>query len=176
MLLLVGACQANPEPSPFAGPESTAPAATPPSASPTATPPELPRAATGTDRAAAKAFVRHYIDLVNHAMATGDVAPVVEASGQACESCEAVVDRVQEVYEQGGSIESQGWKITVISPVPGQPKLSPMFDLGLRLTPQRVFVDATAEPRRFDGGKLPATFLLTRHDGGWVVKEWERSS
>ena len=64
-------CQGNPEPAPLPSP-TTSPSPSP-SPSVASAPPVLPNEARGTSAASARAFVRHYVDLVNHAMATGDV-------------------------------------------------------------------------------------------------------
>ena len=175
VVALSAACQSNPEPAPLEGLDSPSPAASSPSPT-TPTPPSMPPAAEGTSRAAAKAFVRHYVSLVNHAMTTGDTGPLERAGAAECESCVGIVERVRTVYDEGGTIESAGWRINSITPVPGRPLTNPMFDVGLELSPQKVVKQQGAAPNSFAGGKMPATFLLARHDGSWTVKEWERSA
>lgn len=55
--------------------------------SPTPTVPELPKEATVGDAAGAEAFVRHWIDLLNYAYATGDTQPAKATSEAGCEAC-----------------------------------------------------------------------------------------
>jgi hypothetical protein len=174
--MLVGACQANPEPSPFAGPESTAPVATPPSASPTATPPELPRAATGTDRAAAKAFVRHWVEVLNYAGPATDGDPLRELSARSCAACHAIADFLDDVEAAGGAIEGRGWrikKIKVISARPGEPVV---LDVLTRVHPQTVTTAAGRPPETFGGGKRLKTFWVDREGGAWQVTRLDQPS
>jgi len=175
LLSLVAArCQSNPAPPPL---ENTAESSTPsPTASPAEVAPTLPAEAKGTSETAAKAFVRHYIELTNHAMATGDTEPLAAASDPACESCNAIINRITGVYAAGGSIESHGWRIGSIQAVPGEARRRPVFDLGIAMSSQRVKEDEKADPQAFDGGRLPATFTLKRQDGTWKVLQWERAA
>ena len=65
---LVAGCTSNAEPSPLPEPSTSAS----PSASPSATPPTMPPEAEGTSPKAAKAFARHYFDVINYAARSGD--------------------------------------------------------------------------------------------------------
>jgi hypothetical protein len=170
-LVLVG-CQANPAPPPLES-TSTSPTASP---TPTAAAPTLPVEAQGTSKAAAKAFVRHYIALINHAVATGETTSLLEASDPECSSCEAVIERVDNVYSAGGSIRSEGWRVMSIRPVPGVPRTQPQFDVGVSMSPQRVVEHQGAEVTIYEGGKLPATFTLVRPGSEWLVLAWERAA
>jgi hypothetical protein len=171
--LTLAGCQANPEPAPLPSPEP-APSASP---SPTAAgAPTLPPEARGTSMASAKAFVRHYIALVNYAMASGSLDELKNAGSPGCTSCAAVIDRVERVYSAGGSIRSHGWRVQSISVVPGRSHNAPALDVGLRLSPQVVVEKRGAAKQSFDGGRLPATFYLSETAGTWVVREWERSA
>jgi hypothetical protein len=170
--LAMAGCQANPAPPPL---ESTSSSPTP-SPSPTITAPTLPAEAQGTSKAAAKAFVRHYIALMNHAVATGHVNPLSDASDPGCSSCAAVVQQVDSVYNAGGSIESEGWQIASIRPVPGTPRARPQFDVGLLMSPQNVIEHSGADVTTYDGGKLPASFTLIRQGSEWRVLGWERAA
>jgi hypothetical protein len=171
-LTLTG-CQANPRPAPLPSPEPA------PSASPTPTAaaaPTLPPEARGTSMASAKAFVRHYVSLVNHAVTSGSLDELKNAAAPGCDSCDAVIDRVEHVYEAGGYIRSDGWRVRTINIVPGHSPKKPALDVGLRLSPQVVVEKKGGAKRSFDGGRLPATFYLAQSAGTWVVQEWERSA
>ncbi len=75
---LLAACSAGSEdesanPAPTAEPTPTlGQAGSPEPTGPQVTEPTLPAAARGSSVRSAKAFVRHYIDLLNYAMVTGD--------------------------------------------------------------------------------------------------------
>lgn len=149
-----------------------------PSATPSPTPiaPTLPAEAKGTTEASAEAFVRHYIDVTNYAMATGDTAALRAVSGSSCVSCQGVIDRIDSVYGAGGSIESGGWELRSVSVVPRTKPSEPQIDVGLFMTPQRVTQKMGNQPSAFPGGRLPATFMLRRDGESWIVTEWERAA
>lgn len=95
-----------PEPSP-----SVTPVATP---SPTAVkvePPELPERARLNTKAGAEAFLRHYVDLVNYAQATGETGALSAAASPGCRACAAFERRVDDVYGKGGTIETSGLRV-----------------------------------------------------------------
>ena len=165
-------CQSNPEPPPLER-AATSPS---PAPSPALAAPTLPPEARGTSEAAAKAFVRHYVAAVNYAMTTGDIEPLRTAGDARCRSCNAVMQRIESVYERGGFIDTDGWRIASIRAVPMQPRRHPTFDLGLVLSPQRVIEHRSARPKQFEGGRLPATLSLDWRGSAWVVANWERAA
>jgi len=69
LVLLVAGCGGDPkaDPSPSTSPAPSI------SSTPTPSPPTLPDAAKANTKAGAIAFVKYYVELVNHAQATGDV-------------------------------------------------------------------------------------------------------
>lgn len=134
----------------------------------------MPTAAKGTSRAAAKAFVRHYFDVLNTAMTSGDTKTLKALSGPDCASCDTIAGNIEETYEAGGSIESRGWIVYVVSFVPEQPRQSPILDLGVRISPERVRASAGAEPKTFRGGRQPMTMYLSRRDRSWQVDRLDR--
>jgi hypothetical protein len=136
----------------------------------------MPAEAKGTGAKAAKAFARYFVQVINHAMATGDIGPLRAASSRRCHSCTAVEQRVESVYSAGGHFEGDGWHIRSIQMVPDQPARAPILDVGLALSPQTVVKRAAAKAEHFPGGRLPATFWLKRHRGQWLVMEWKRSA
>lgn len=138
--------------------------------------PTPPPEAKEKSRKGAKTFIRAYIETVNYATRSGDVAPLRAMATSECQSCTDVADRIESVYDAGGSIESKGWRISSIAPVPGQPSLRPVIDIGLLLSPQVVVASAVAEPERFDGGRLPATFHMQWSAGEWKVARWDRAA
>jgi hypothetical protein len=174
LTVALSGCQSNPKPPPL---ESTSTSSSPtPTPSPTEAAPTMPAEAKGTSEAAAKAFVRHYIELINHATATGEMAPLITASDPQCRSCKAVVERIDGVYQKGGSIESEGWRIQSVQRVPRQPSNRPVFDVGLVMSPQRVVAETSGESKTYKGGRLPATFTLLWSGDSWLVLSWGRSA
>lgn len=162
---LLAGCTSNAEPTP-------PPAPSPPSASPSpsATPPSLPPEAEGTSPQAAKAFARHYFDAINYAARTGDTEGLRKLGTADCVSCEAIASNIEKIYNAGGHIESGGWKLTVVSTVPAQPRLRPVLDLGVVQSPESVVQRAGEAPSSFPGGKKPMTMYLVRVAASWQAK------
>lgn len=129
----------------------------------------MPPEAEGTSPAAAKAFVRHYFDQINYAALTGDTATLRALSTDDCESCDAIASNVERIYNGGGRMETDGWQLTVVSPVPSRPGLRPAFDLGVRQNPESIYKSpGAANPRKYPGGRLAMTIYLA-----WSGTQWE---
>ncbi|MFI5712791.1 DUF6318 family protein [Kribbella sp. NPDC051620] len=105
--------------SPEAGQPNTAPPGSGPTSSATSTPtagnptqitstpsaaPERPKAAEGLTLPAAEAFVRHYVELMNYASATGDTPPLLSASDSGCRQCRIYADYVKKVNAANGGL------------------------------------------------------------------------
>lgn len=167
MWLLVAGCQSNPEPAPLPSPTpSPTPSSSP---SPTVAAPTLPPEARGTSTASAKAFVRHYVALINHATASGDTKGLRSHAAADCSSCTNIADRLDEIYGAGGFIRSNGWRIQSIIPVANQPRTTPALQLAVALSPQRVVEREGGPVRSFEGGRQPMTIFLERLSRSWRV-------
>lgn len=164
--VLVDGCtqDTGPKPSPL---PSTTKSASPTSTAPT--PPVMPAEAKGTSAKSAKAFARHYVDLINFSSKSGDTATLDAASDPACESCAAISKNIRDIYDAGGSITSHGWKLRSATLVPQQPKSRPILDLGIIQAPERVVRASGQAPKRFPGGKQPMTMHLIMRQNAWVV-------
>lgn len=168
-------CQSNPEPPPL----ETAPSASPSPSStePTSEPaPTMPAEAEGPSRAAAKAFVRHFFDVLNHAMNSGETAELRRLSAPGCQSCEAIAGNIESTYSAGGNIQSDGWRLQSVTPVPSQPAVRAIMDLGVLMTTERVTKNSDSKPESFRGGKQPMTIHLSHTDEGWRVERLDRVS
>ena len=172
-LLVVSACtsDAAPEPAPLPSASTESPA---PSASPSPSSPALPAEAEGTSPAAAKAFVRHYIEAVNYASSTGEVNELRSLSSSKCSSCTALIERIETVYTAGGSFRGDGWKVRSIRYQPFQPARQPVLSVSIRLSPQTLVEEAGEPDKKFPGGRDQLTLRLTTDQGDWRVSELER--
>jgi hypothetical protein len=155
--------KAEPSPSPSTPTVSTSP-------SPTA--PVMPAAAAENTKAGAIAFVRYYIELINHAQATGDVGPLEAAESSDCRSCQRASKAVTDIYLSGGHIEGGRWEGTVRSASP-RPDLKAwtLFTI-VRFEPQVVFKDG--QSTRLNGGRSVITFVVV-HTDQWKVIRWSRA-
>ena len=71
--------------------------------------PVLPVQAQGTSVRSAEAFVEYYIDVLNHAMVTGDTKILRAASLNDCSGCTDYEQFIDRLHSAGGSYRSQGW-------------------------------------------------------------------
>ena len=136
-------------------------------------PPTLPAEAKGSSAKSAKAFVRHYVERAEiAAVPNGDTGYAENLGSRQCQSCRSVLARIGQVYDAGGKIASHGWKVTILTVLPSQPRSRPIIDAGISLSPQTVVKRKGAKPVHFGGGRLPATFHLAERRGTWLVMEW----
>lgn len=164
--LLVTGCGSNPEPPPVdAGDTSASPSA---SASSAPEPPEMPAKAEEKSRAGAKAFVRYYIRLVNHAMATGGTEQLRHHRSPSCSTCDAIIARIDQVYAEGGRLSGEGWKLAHLQVVDAQSSRKLLVAASIAITPQTLHPsDGTPSTSAKSRGNLD--FHL-RHTGeAWEV-------
>jgi hypothetical protein len=164
---------ARPKPLPSPSPSSSVASPTP---SPSATPPSLPAEARGTSAAAAKAFVRFYVDSINHALRTGDTTMTRKFSAPGCDSCAAVSRSIAQIYGTGDHLAGKGWQVTAVQAVAQQPVAHPILQVGLKIHPQsKVGADGTVKDRRAGGRKF-MVMTLSRSGGNWLVDRLEQSA
>ncbi|UUZ57735.1 DUF6318 family protein [Nocardioides sp. B-3] len=109
-LLLVAACNGD-EPTPQTPtPTASSSTSTP---TPTVDPLAIPVEATKPTKAGAEALIRHFWDMVNHPVETGDAAPVRKLYGRGCDFCAAGVDFYESILKQGHTIK--GGRESVVS-------------------------------------------------------------
>jgi len=171
LLLVVAGCGGDPQASP--APTPSTPAASPVSTTPS--PPVMPEAAKANTKAGAIAFVRHYIDLINEAQATGDVWGLATVEGQRCGSCRSGRDYIYGVYGSGGHIEGGRLQIRILDALPNAAISGWTIDAKLMFGPQTV-IRPTASPstQTLKGGEVPITVLVEHRTAGWMVHEWTR--
>ncbi len=153
---VLAGCQSNPKPPPL---DDAAASSPPPTASTTKPAPTLPAEAKGTSEAAAKAFVRHYIALINYAMATGDA----ECTRQ------AEPPRLCVLYRRWSATSTTSTRLVAISKarageslrsmafLPRAPPQADCSNVASSLAPQARF--APAAIRTFKGGQQSMTFI-----------------
>jgi hypothetical protein len=136
----------------------------------------MPAEAMGTSAASAKAFVRHYIEVVNFALKTGDVSQIRQLSEGECSSCSAVADSVSTVYGNGDRLTGKGWEVRGVSPVANQPRLRPIIQASVFINPQTKISDSNGKRERRPGGRKLMVFDLESRDGQWIVAQWEQTA
>jgi hypothetical protein len=164
---------ARPKPLPSPSPSSSVASPTP---SPSATPPSLPAEARGTSAAAAKAFVRYWVEVLNHAGATGNTAQLDEVSDDNCRSCQAVIRSIDEAYRAGGYFRGNGWSVETLQPQPFQTKTRPVLSAGVHIAPQDVLRREGGKVTHFEGGQRSMLFRLQWAGGHWTVLQVDQTS
>lgn len=164
-----GTTDAGPPPSPSATPSTS------PSASPSPTAPVMPDAARENTKAGAVAFVRHYVDLINHAQATGDTKALAAVEDSRCRSCQSVRRHLRELYAGGGSIRSGDWRVGA------PPRVSRNADIHgftvevLIRTSDQTVDDGSGHLKHVRGGANILNVFVERAEGSWKVGQWWRA-
>jgi hypothetical protein len=168
---VVAGCGGDPKVDPSPTPSS--PVASPVSTTPA--PPVMPAEAKTDTKAGAIAFVKYYIELINHAQATGDVEPLRPVEGSGCESCQKVRRSIAQIYASGGSIKGGTWR--------------PHFQVGLanndgswlvsgylQFDAEQVQKSAESAVEPSPGGSAFAHMTVQQVGGVWKVVAWSRES
>jgi hypothetical protein len=168
VLVLGTACSEDPPaPDPIAAAPSTS---TTPSATPSPSgPPTMPAEAKGTSRKSAVAFVRHYVDLMNHSASALDPEPLRLLSAEDCAACRRILRSVEEVRDAGGRFVGGAWTVAEPRIVPGVVRRNAQVQLVVTYPRQRVFETKGAQPLKFAAGKTFYTFTLVPEGETWTV-------
>ncbi|TCJ30448.1 DUF6318 family protein [Nocardioides jejuensis] len=124
----------------------------------------LPDLAKRDDAIGAKAFVKYWFAVANHAIATGDTAPLAAISAKDCGSCDALAASVRKSFKDGGHID--GGALHVVG-LELDPRLKPplfRFALRLRQDPKRVLNPAGMAVTR-ESGASALFFVAARRVG-----------
>lgn len=172
-LLLVAGCS-DEEPEPVM-PTTSSPT-TSPSSTPTVDPLAIPAEAKKPTKAGAEALIRHFWDMVNHLVETGDAGPVRKLYGRDCDFCEGGVAFYESVLQQGHTIE--GGKESVV-----RIRADLLSSLkGVKDVYAEVTVESTAQVERdpkgkvvnkFAGGSSVKEFYLSYENGQWGITNVE---
>jgi hypothetical protein len=132
----------------------------------------MPAAASENTKAGAIAFVRYYIELINHAQATGDVDALAAVESPDCRSCTSARDVVTKIYASDGHLEGGKWSGRIRSVAP-RPDLNAwtVFTV-VRFAPQLVVEGG--QTTQLKGGQSLITFVVG-HSDRWQVIRWSRA-
>lgn len=136
------------------------------------TPPTLPPNIDNTSPAAAKAFARHVVDLINYAKTNFDVEPLRQVFGDGCEICTNGLDNTQQLADDGARVEGGKWSVDFLRYVPERPRTEPLLDIVINVTRERVFRPG-AMPEVNPAFQDNYSWLLNHTDaGGWKLTDW----
>jgi hypothetical protein len=135
----------------------------------------MPDTARANTKAGAIAFVRHYIDLINYAQATGDVDPLREAETSECDSCAKVRQSIEQIYRTGGTITGGAWHPAINSALHNSDG-SWLVTGYITFDPQKV-TRSSGGPTEANEGGAATTHLTVKHIAThWKVTMWSRES
>ncbi|MGD9957945.1 DUF6318 family protein [Nocardioides sp.] len=114
-------------------------------------------------RAGAEAFARHWIDVFNHAMTTGDAVTLAKLGTHACESCRNLTRHIHGIYGSGGHVRSDGWRVLqAVATLDETDRVS--VSLRVAQSPELVVRRHPNRRERFSGGKRTFAMSLAWQD------------
>lgn len=165
--LLLAACTDDPEPR-FAEPSPS------PSASESTSPAvDEKEPWERKSKAGAVAFAKHWIDVFNEAQMSGDTSTFAASNTERCVSCRDLTEQLKEIYDDGGSLRSEGWRVIDLVPRPGSLLSDTEVVLRIDRSPQRI-VDGDGRVQRFPGGEATFSMGVTWAKDRWLVDELVR--
>jgi hypothetical protein len=139
---------------------------------PTQTPagPSIPIEAQGTDEASAKAFVRFYFATLSAAMTSGDISAIPPLSDSTCQSCKSIPGRIDNIYDRGGRLDTEGWRVQSLISDPTPASNRKEFLLRVKQSPSTL-LDADGTVLTRTGAKItPMRIRLRIRGESWVVE------
>lgn len=137
-------------------------------------PPTLPPEAEGTSKAAAEAFVRHYVDTINHALATMDSTQLRVLSHRQCGACDGGASFIDRVRRRNGDISGGQYTIasSEVTRLSGAPGFNTM--VGLEMKTSLLTVSGTGTRLDGESGGIPTAmgFRVLRDQGQWVLMDY----
>ncbi|WP_420819123.1 DUF6318 family protein [Nocardioides iriomotensis] len=146
-----------------------------PTGSSSEAPPSLPADAGGSSTRAAKAFARHFVDLVNYASATGDVEAINAVASDSCRVCRGMADGIQDVYSKGGHLEGDGWRVLGTKVLSGGRENERAISLTLLVSSQRRYEKPNSEPIVSDEIRGILDIYMRSTENSWTISRLVQS-
>ncbi|MGH3482763.1 MAG: DUF6318 family protein [Nocardioidaceae bacterium] len=131
--------------------------------------PPLPAAAKAPGKAGAKAFVAHYIELLNYAQHTGDGTSLLRY-GPSCSLCRSQARFATTTYRRGGWFRGGDWKPDprtwlILPSGPGY-----FVAVNIDTAPGSELSKRGGKVTEFEADQLRINFLLKRGESTWLVR------
>lgn len=167
--VVLAGCGGDPEASP--DPTATTSAvSTTPSTPPTPSAPALPDAAMANTKAGAIAFVRYYVEVINHAQITGELTSLRSLAADGCRPCARIRKELTRIYDAGGHIEGGRWAVlTTIAERSDEGRW--LVVVSGRFAPSDLYETSDAQPKHSKGGRVLTNFLV-QFESEWQVVRW----
>lgn len=140
--------------------------------------PALPEVGQEPTVQGAQVFVKHWVAVLNHTSINDDTEPWRALAEPDCRACTGLADGIDALYDDGGSMTTDGWKVLQTSA-----NLRPVGAAGAQVTgaevrlrvnrlPEAVYEDADSQAEVFRGGKQTYIVMLVRVDDVWSVRSF----
>lgn len=131
----------------------------------------MPAAAKGTSSAAAQAFARYYVDLINYAMQTGKTAPIRKFAEETCSTCAVIAKEIDHIYRKSGHIEHGHWRVADAALLRTDSPETRLVRLHVRLSRQVVYSSPQASPSSATPTKGRIDLYVHPAQGSWMVQQ-----
>lgn len=132
---------------------------------------DRPEFARNPGAAGAQQFADLWVDTLNQATETGDTEELRSLAAPDCETCEVFPAKLEEIYAEGGSIETEDWEIVEMVPEAGSSDDAATVLVTVQIPPQSVVASEGAEPTEVEGGRQAFRMVMERTDGDWFLQE-----
>ena len=132
---------------------------------------EVPAYADNAGEAGAEQFVGYWTDTLNTETASGETEDLKALASPECQACTDFATQLDQIYADGGRVESEGWEINKIVPEAGATDDEVGLLVTFAVSPQKVFESEDAKPQKFEGGNQGFRFHLVRDEGTWQVQD-----
>jgi hypothetical protein len=129
----------------------------------------IPAYARSYDEKGAQNFARYWIDTFNEATTTGDTKKLKSLNKASCTTCADFAKTIDDVYAQGGRIETKGLKVKNLVSEANIPKPGAGVSVTLSATPQKVFPTKDAKPKVYKQTDVRLRLILVRVQQHWVM-------
>ena len=133
-------------------------------------PPALPGPARDKTAAGAKAFVRYYVELLNHSVTHNSIIGMRAAQAPGCTVCERFVSSIRKNARNGGSQTGGEWTVKATSVIGDLDR--PIVVTRVIVSPGQVVARSGEAPRTIQRHSSTFQFMLTRwRELSWRVRD-----
>jgi Family of unknown function (DUF6318) len=130
--------------------------------------PVMPALARQHSTAGAKAFIRHYIAVINYAFARPDPSPLREISASNCASCKALIAISARLARNSGKQVGGQWAATAIHSS-AQDGKNQFFIVEARVARGRSKGNPSGPVHRIRSHHIQAQFRVVWHSSRWLL-------
>ena len=131
---------------------------------------ERPAYTDNEGQTGAEQFVGYWTDTLNEATTSGETEQLKSLADDECSACADFAGQLDQIYADGGRVESAGWSINKVVPEAGATNDEVGLMVTFDVSPQTVYATKDAKPQEFPGGTQGFRFHLVREDGDWAVQ------